>query len=56
MAALHLATNGVNRAMGLRDVYPFILSPAAVGKLGFIHGLVRDAAKARKAQGDGGRP
>ncbi|MBR0704865.1 MULTISPECIES: zinc-binding metallopeptidase family protein [Bradyrhizobium] len=43
------AMNSVNRAMGLRDLYPFILSPAVVGKLGFIHGLVRDAAKAGKA-------
>jgi hypothetical protein len=34
--------------MGLRDLYPFILSPAVVGKLGFIHGLVRDVAKAAK--------
>ncbi|MCK1711299.1 MULTISPECIES: putative zinc-binding peptidase [unclassified Bradyrhizobium] len=40
------AMNSVNRAMGLRDLYPFILSPAVVAKLGFIHGLVRDAAKA----------
>jgi hypothetical protein len=42
------AINSVNRAMGLRDLYPFILSPAVVGKLGFIHGLVRDVAKAAK--------
>jgi hypothetical protein len=39
------AMNSVNRAMGLRDLYPFILSPAVVAKLGFIHGLVRDVAK-----------
>lgn len=50
------AMNSVNRAMGLRDLYPFILSPAVVGKLGFIHGLVRDVAKARKAQDAAGRP
>ncbi len=35
------AMNSVNRAMGLRDLYPFMLSPAVVAKLGFIHGLVR---------------
>jgi len=40
------AMNSVNRAMGARDLYPFILSPAVVAKLGFIHGLVRDAARA----------
>jgi hypothetical protein len=27
--------------MGARDLYPFILSPAVIGKLGFVHGLVR---------------
>ncbi|MGL9617063.1 putative zinc-binding peptidase [Bradyrhizobium sp. U531] len=41
------AMNSVNRAMGMRDLYPFILSPAVVGKLGFIHGLVRDVAKSQ---------
>jgi hypothetical protein len=40
------AINSVNRAMGARDLYPFILSPAVIGKLGFIHELVRGAAKA----------
>jgi hypothetical protein len=39
------AINSVNRAMGARDLYPFILSPAVIGKLGFIHELVRSAAK-----------
>jgi hypothetical protein len=38
------AMNSVNRAMGLRDLYPFILSPSVVAKLGFIHGLVRGVA------------
>jgi hypothetical protein len=40
------AMNSVNRAMGLRDLYPFILSPAVIGKLGFVHDLLRGAAKA----------
>jgi hypothetical protein len=35
------AINSVNRAMGLRDLYPFVLSPPVIGKLGFIHDLVR---------------
>jgi hypothetical protein len=39
------AMNSVNRAMGLRDLYPFILSPGVIGKLGFIHGLVRGVAQ-----------
>ena len=34
------AMNCVNRAMGNRDLYPFVLSPAVIQKLGFIHNLV----------------
>ena len=34
------AMNSINRAMGNRDLYPFVLSPAAIRKLGFIHDLV----------------
>ena len=34
------AMNSVNRAMGNRDLYPFVLSPAVIQKLGFIHNLV----------------
>jgi len=43
------AMNSVSRAMGTRDLYPFILSPTVIGKLGFIHGLVQDVAKATEA-------
>jgi hypothetical protein len=42
------ALNSVNRAMGMRDLYPFILSQAVVAKLDFIHALVRGVAKAGK--------
>ena len=35
------AMNSVNRAMGLNDLYPFVLSPSVIGKLGFIHRLVQ---------------
>jgi hypothetical protein len=41
------AINSVNRAMGVRDLYPFILSPAVIGKLGFIHDLVQDVERGR---------
>ncbi len=34
---LSYALNGVNRSMGKADLYPFILSPAVVKKLGFVH-------------------
>lgn len=38
------AMNSINRCMGQPDLYPFVLSPAAIGKLGFIHELLRGAA------------
>ena len=37
------ALNSMNMAMGKDELYPFILSPKVIHKLGFIHGLVRDA-------------
>jgi hypothetical protein len=36
-----VAMNSVNRAMGRPDLYPFVLAPAVVEKLRFIHDLVR---------------
>jgi hypothetical protein len=36
-----VAMNSVNRAMGRPDLYPFVLAPPVVEKLGFIHRLVR---------------
>ncbi|WP_182086914.1 putative zinc-binding peptidase [Aureimonas sp. ME7] len=38
--AISQALNSMNRAMGLQDLYPFVLSPTVIGKLGFIHDLV----------------
>ena len=37
---LTFALNSLNRCMGQPDLYPFVLSPVVVGKLGFIHHLV----------------
>ena len=37
--------NSVNRAMGRSDLYPFVIAPAVVHKLRFIHDLVRGAAQ-----------
>ena len=34
------ALNALNRTMGQPDVYPFILSPAVIKKLGAIHDLI----------------
>jgi hypothetical protein len=40
------AMNSVARAMGVRDLYPFILTPPVIGKLRFVHELVQGAASA----------
>jgi hypothetical protein len=40
---LTYAVNSLNRSMGQPDLYPFVLSPVAIRKLGFIHALVRGA-------------
>jgi len=37
---LVFAVNSLNRAMGQPDLYPFVLTPGVVRKLGFIHDLV----------------
>ena len=34
---LTFAVNSLNRSMGQPDLYPFVLSPLAIAKLGFIH-------------------
>lgn len=35
--------NSLNAAMGKDDAYPFVLATPVVAKLGYIHGLIRDA-------------
>jgi hypothetical protein len=37
---LTCALNSINRGMGLSDLYPFVIPPAVVGKLRFIHEVV----------------
>jgi hypothetical protein len=39
------AVNSLNRSMGQPDLYPFVLSPAVIEKLGFINGLVHERKK-----------
>jgi hypothetical protein len=34
---LTFAVNSINRSMGLPDLYPFVLAPAVIIKLSFIH-------------------
>jgi len=36
---LTYAVNSLNRSMGQPDLYPFILSPAVIAKLGYMHDL-----------------
>jgi hypothetical protein len=45
-----IAMNSVNRAMGRPDLYPFVLAPAVVEKLRFVHDLVRGAAAENNAE------
>jgi len=50
--ALTLAMNSLNRSMGMKDAYPFVLSPAVLGKLRFVHELIqqrRTASTPREA-------
>jgi hypothetical protein len=42
------AMNSVDRAIRLPDLYPLILPPAVIGKLSFVHSLVRGVATASK--------
>ena len=41
------ALNSLNKTMGHDGLYPFILSPGVIAKLGFIHHLVRASMRAR---------
>jgi hypothetical protein len=40
---LTFALNSITRCMGQPDLYPFILTPPVIAKLGFIHDLVQGA-------------
>ncbi len=40
---LTYAFNAANRSMGKEDLYPFVLAPAVIEKLAFVHDLVRGA-------------
>jgi hypothetical protein len=35
------AVNSINRCMGQPDLYPFVLTPAVIQKLGFVNGIMR---------------
>ena len=38
---LTFAMNSLNRSMGLKDIYPFMINNAVVAKMTFIHKVVR---------------
>ncbi|NBD95101.1 MAG: hypothetical protein GVY11_01310 [Gammaproteobacteria bacterium] len=44
-ASLTVGVNHVNRSMGLSDLYPFVLSEAALHKLAFVHDWLRRGAQ-----------
>jgi hypothetical protein len=48
-APLTVALNGVNRSMGLHDLYPFVINADVMQKLEFIHELIRDSAGVKMA-------
>ncbi|WP_370324016.1 putative zinc-binding metallopeptidase [Euzebya sp.] len=41
---LTYALNAVNRSMGRPPLYPFVLAPAVIAKLGWVHELVTDTS------------
>jgi hypothetical protein len=43
------AVNSLNRSMGQSDLYPFVLAPRTIEKLGFIHALIH-AKPARRVK------
>jgi hypothetical protein len=49
---LTYALNAINRSMGHPDLYPFVLPPAVVDKLTFVHDVVRR----RRSAGPAGPP
>jgi len=40
--AVTLALNSLNRSMGMKDVYPFVLTPGVLEKLRFVHELIQE--------------
>ena len=52
---LTFAVNSINRSMGLSDLYPFVLSPAVVSKLGFVHERIH-ASSSHRAREEGHAP
>ena len=43
--AVTIALNELNRSMGMKDIYPFVVSPTVHEKIRFVHDLVRRSAQ-----------
>lgn len=48
---LTYAMNSLNQSMGQPQLYPFVLAPAVVDKLRFVHDLIRTARQPAKQKG-----
>jgi hypothetical protein len=48
--AVTLALNSLNRSMGMKDAYPFVLSPKVLEKLRFVHDLIQSRRAELKAE------
>jgi hypothetical protein len=46
---LTFAVNSINRSMGQPDLYPFVLTPAVISKLAFVHYRIHGAACLNRA-------
>jgi hypothetical protein len=51
---LTFAVNSINRSMGIADLYPFVLAPPVIVKLGFIHNRIRSSSGRSNADPGGG--
>jgi hypothetical protein len=48
--AVTLALNSLNRSMGMKDAYPFVLSAPVLEKLRFVHELIREQSAPRRVE------
>jgi hypothetical protein len=42
--------NSLNRSMGMKDAYPFVLSPKVLEKLRFVHELIQSRRTEQKPE------
>jgi hypothetical protein len=46
--AVTVALNSVSRSMGVKDLYPFVLSASAQSKLRFVHELIQQSSTSQR--------